>query len=214
MMHRDLLQSHSSPLPPPPLPRPKVAVEADQEAAALEATRREEQELLEQIRVAFEAKSVVRVCALYDRGKVLTGARKLLENAEVIKASVSLAGASIAIDDCYEVWGSGFISIPYNFTVQELPSQLTRLLHAGDQSATDGGEGMGGGWAPAQRGEGVPGASRQVVASTGRAQLPLARPAPRHMAGPRLRSSLRPAPLKCAAPRVAASRSAVGMLVV
>ena len=27
------------------------------------------------------------------------------------------AGASIAIDDCYELWESGFISIPYNFQV-------------------------------------------------------------------------------------------------
>lgn len=28
------------------------------------------------------------------------------------------AGASIAIDDCYELWESGFISIPFNFKVQ------------------------------------------------------------------------------------------------
>ena len=27
-------------------------------------------------------------------------------------------GASIAIDDCYELWESGFISIPFNFKVQ------------------------------------------------------------------------------------------------
>ena len=29
--------------------------------------------------------------------------------------ALSGAGASIAIDDCYELWESGFISIPHNF---------------------------------------------------------------------------------------------------
>ncbi len=189
-----------------------MAVEADQEAAALEATRREEQELLEQIREAFDAKSVVRVCALYDRGKVLAGARKLLENASVIKASVSLAGASIAIDDCYEVWGSGFISIPYNFTVQELPSQLTRLLHAGEQPAADAGEGLGGGWAAAApRAGGASGASRQVVASSQRRLAPLGAAAAAHrMVGPRLGRALRGVPAAAAAAKGALSRP--GML--
>ena len=31
-----------------------------------------------------------------------------------------IAGASIAIDDCYELWESGFISIPYNFQARRL----------------------------------------------------------------------------------------------
>ena len=38
------------------------------------------------------------------------------------------AGASIAIDDCYELWESGFISIPYNFDLKDLQPQLQRLL--------------------------------------------------------------------------------------
>lgn len=38
------------------------------------------------------------------------------------------AGASIAIDDCYELWESGFISIPYNFNLKDLQPQLQRLL--------------------------------------------------------------------------------------
>lgn len=140
----------------------QVAVAADEAAAALESTRREEQELLEKIRAAFSAKSVVRVCSVYDRSKVLAGAQKLLENAETIKSTVSLAGASIAIDDCYEVWGSGFISIPYNFTVQELPQQLVRLLKAGEQQeAEDALEGL-----PAvPKAERPSPAQRQVVAS-------------------------------------------------
>ena len=35
-----------------------------------------------------------------------------------------LAGASIAIDDCYELWESGFISIPYNFQVCDWDARL------------------------------------------------------------------------------------------
>ena len=38
------------------------------------------------------------------------------------------AGITIAIDDRYEVWGSGIISIPWNFSVQDLKPQLLRLL--------------------------------------------------------------------------------------
>lgn len=42
-------------------------------------------------------------------------ARRLVDNARAIGISVDLSGASIAIDDCYELWDSGFISIPYDF---------------------------------------------------------------------------------------------------
>ena len=38
------------------------------------------------------------------------------------------AGASIAIDDCYELWESGFISIPHNFQVKDLRPELRKLL--------------------------------------------------------------------------------------
>ena len=42
------------------------------------------------------------------------------------------AGASIAIDDCYELWESGFISIPFDFQVRrrQAPQAGTRLLSA------------------------------------------------------------------------------------
>jgi len=40
--------------------------------------------------------------------KVLTAARRLLEAAPAIRAAgVDLSGASLAIDDCYELWDSG-----------------------------------------------------------------------------------------------------------
>ena len=37
-------------------------------------------------------------------------------------------GASVAIDDCYELWESGFVSIPYNFEMRDLQPQLQKLL--------------------------------------------------------------------------------------
>ncbi|KAI8475841.1 MAG: hypothetical protein J3K34DRAFT_382443 [Monoraphidium minutum] len=114
---------------------------ADQAAAAVQVGLQEEHALLEQIRDAFGAKHVVRVCgSTSDGGAVIDGARRLLENAEAIKGSgVDLRGASLAIDDCYEVWGSGFISIPYDFDLKDLRPQLQRMLSAGG----DGGDGAG-----------------------------------------------------------------------
>ena len=42
-----------------------------------------------------------------------------------LKPGACPAGASIAIDDCYELWESGFISIPFDFQVrrQQTPRQ-------------------------------------------------------------------------------------------
>ena len=37
-------------------------------------------------------------------------------------------GASIAIDDCYELWESGFVSIPHDFELRDLRPQLQKLL--------------------------------------------------------------------------------------
>jgi len=78
------------------------------------------------------------------------GAQRLLESAEVIKSCVDLTGASLAIDECYEVWGSGFISIPYNFELTDLKPQLVRLLGAGS-SASSNGAGSTNGAASAQQ---------------------------------------------------------------
>ena len=39
-----------------------------------------------------------------------------------------VSGASIAIDDCYELWESGFVSIPYDFELRDLQPQLQKLL--------------------------------------------------------------------------------------
>lgn len=66
---------------------------------------------------------------------MLTACQRLLQHASAIKQSVDLTGASIAIDDCYELWESGFISIPYDFEVSELQPQLQKLLAAGSARA-------------------------------------------------------------------------------
>ena len=47
------------------------------------------------------------------------------------------AGASIAIDDCYELWESGFISIPYNFNLKDLQPQLQRLLGTASSASSN-----------------------------------------------------------------------------
>lgn len=104
-------------------------------------TKKEEQELLERIRQEFGAKHVVRVCSMFECDRVLDGARRLLEYAPAIKQTVDLRGASLAIDDCYEVWGSGFISIPYDFTLQELQPQLVKLLSAKSSGSNGNGNG-------------------------------------------------------------------------
>ena len=41
------------------------------------------------------------------------------------------AGIAIAIDDCYEVTDSGLISIPWDFSTQDLQPQLLKLLSPG-----------------------------------------------------------------------------------
>ena len=45
-------------------------------------------------------------------------------------------GASLAIDDRYEVWESGYISIPFDFQLQDLQPKLQRLLSASASSST------------------------------------------------------------------------------
>jgi len=111
--------------------RSEAAKLADQTAASVTNTREMEEELLGEVREAFKAKHVIRVCSMLQQEKVLDGARRLLANADSIKRAVDLTGASIALDDCYELWDSGFISIPYDFSVGDLTPQLRRMLGSG-----------------------------------------------------------------------------------
>lgn len=62
--------------------------------------REREEALLDRVRKVFGLKCVIKICM---NDKVLEGAQKLLDNSDVIKQAVDLKGASIALDDCYEV---------------------------------------------------------------------------------------------------------------
>lgn len=42
-------------------------------------------------------------CALVPQDKVIAAAQRLLDSANMIRSTVDLSGASLAIDDCYEV---------------------------------------------------------------------------------------------------------------
>jgi hypothetical protein len=64
--------------------------------------------------------------------KVVEGARRLLDHADEIRQVVDLKGCCLALDDCYEVWDSGFISIPYDFSLRELPEKV-RMLKSGER---------------------------------------------------------------------------------
>lgn len=107
---------------------------AHQAAAQVAGSRAEEEELLAAVRDALGAKHVVRVCSSYDQEKVVQAARRLIEAAPLIRGSVDLTGVSLAIDDCYDVWDSGFVSIPFDFSLVELQPQLQALLHSPDAS--------------------------------------------------------------------------------
>ena len=100
--------------------------------------RKEEDAVLEETRMRLNAKHVIRVCTLADQEEVLSAARRLAEAAPMLAATVDLTGASIAIDDCYDIWDSGFISVPYDFDAGDLSSQLSRLLESKDGASDSG----------------------------------------------------------------------------
>ncbi|GAB4823551.1 hypothetical protein N2152v2_010597 [Parachlorella kessleri] len=111
---------------------------ADSAAAQVAGSKQQEEQLLEAVRAALGAKHVIRVCSSYEQDKVIAAAQRLLESAPVIRTYVDLSGASLAIDDCYEVWESGFISIPYDFTLSELRPKLQALLGGGSPASVTG----------------------------------------------------------------------------
>ncbi|GLI69251.1 hypothetical protein VaNZ11_013828, partial [Volvox africanus] len=90
----------------------ETGIAASEAATEVQSSREREEALLEKVRKAFGLKCIIKICM---NDKVLEGAQRLLEHADLIKTTVNLKGASIALDDCYELWDSGFISVPYNF---------------------------------------------------------------------------------------------------
>lgn len=109
-------------------------------------TRAEETAALEAVKVALGAKHVVRLCSSYDQVRVLEAASRLVKAAPSIRAAMDLSGVSLAIDDCYDVWDSGFVSIPYDFNLADIEPKLKALLSApvGAPAAAASGAGMNG----------------------------------------------------------------------
>jgi hypothetical protein len=191
---------------------------AHEAAAQVAGSREEEEAVLARVRDALGAKHVVRVCSSYDQPRVLDAARRLIDAAPAIRAVVDLAGVSLAIDDCYDIWDSGFISIPFDFSLAELQPQLQALLAPAGPSAGGGGgggEGERGGAPRSHAGPTVAGALPllgTVLQRLERARLaPLRRPALgawRGLGGGRRAGSTAPLPrARCClpAPRPAAA---------
>ena len=129
---------------------------AAQEAAeAVWGARAEETELLERVREAFGARHVIRVCPADATPEVMAAAKRLLRSAAQLQGwGVDLRDTCLAIDDCYEVWDSGFISIPYDFELGELCARLQAALPAPSPSGAGDARQQEGRGAPSPRGEG------------------------------------------------------------
>ncbi|KAK9901712.1 hypothetical protein WJX75_009812 [Coccomyxa subellipsoidea] len=115
---------------------------ANEAAESVASSKAEEEALLEKVRDALGAKHVICVCSSYDSASVMDAAQRLLDCVDVLRGVVDLSGASIAIDDCYELWESGFISIPHNFQVKDLRPELRKLLSPSNASPSGTGDSM------------------------------------------------------------------------
>jgi len=154
----------------------EASAAASEKADEVMEMRAEEDALLEQARLALGAKHVIRVCAVSDQAPVLAAVRRLVEAAPRIAAAIDLSDTSIAIDDCYDVWESGFISIPYDFELADVGEQLGRLLQAprdSDGANTAGAASGSGGARPWANGDGAerrgrPGIRVEIIEDTGR----------------------------------------------
>lgn len=87
-----------------------------------------EQELLSAAKVALGARHVVRICARDKSERVTTALQRLIENAPRIKQRIDLRGVCLAIDDNYHLWDSGYVSIPYDFDIDSMAGEVTKLL--------------------------------------------------------------------------------------
>ena len=100
--------------------------------------REEEAAILDQVRDALSAKTVISLCSPREHDLVLAAGRRLLAAAPQIRGAVDLTGASICIDDCYDAWDNGFVSLPYDFSVGEIAPALIRLLSNGIKDSSSG----------------------------------------------------------------------------
>lgn len=94
----------------------------------IENHRTIEADHLASVKKALKARQVIRVCSVADTEPFYDACERLVENADYILQHVELKGIFLAIDDCYELWESGFISIPYNFEIETLCEKLKEAL--------------------------------------------------------------------------------------
>ena len=87
-----------------------------------------EDTLLAAARDALGARHVVRICSRDDDGAVAAALRRLIDNAATIRANLDLSGVCLAIDDNYHLWDSGYVSIPVNFDLSTMATEVTKLL--------------------------------------------------------------------------------------
>lgn len=108
-----------------------------QTASDVQNERKNMEVLLDQVRDAFNAKYVVSVLSNTECGRVVSACNRLLEHSELIHQQVDLSGTSLCIDDSYDAWDNGFISIPYNFQTGDLQVRLRKLLPPGKSRTKD-----------------------------------------------------------------------------
>lgn len=115
---------------------PKVLVEFLRSEEALEASEASkdmssdsyfEEQALELAREALGAKRLLRIMASYETGAVMEACGRLIEVGERL-AGLDLSNVELAIDNQYDLWDSGIISVPYDFRVEDVEEKIRGLL--------------------------------------------------------------------------------------
>ncbi|KAL3163390.1 hypothetical protein ABBQ32_009774 [Trebouxia sp. C0010 RCD-2024] len=106
----------------------EAATAASTAAVAHGRARQEEEELLEAASDALGTRHVMRMVSRYWQPDINRSLQQLIATADAVKAAFDLSDFAIAIDDRYEVTDSGLISIPWDFSTQDLQPQLLKLL--------------------------------------------------------------------------------------
>ncbi|KAL3142186.1 hypothetical protein ABBQ38_002537 [Trebouxia sp. C0009 RCD-2024] len=106
----------------------EAATAASAAAVNQDRAKAEEDRLLEAARMALGVQHIIRICSRKDHPSVTAPLQRLIQHGPTVRQAADLSGITIAIDDRYEVWGSGIISIPWNFRMQDLKPQLLKLL--------------------------------------------------------------------------------------
>ena len=94
----------------------------------IEKHRNIEADHLAKVKKALKARQVIRVCSAPHTKEFYDACQRLVEHSDYILQHVDLKGIFLAIDDCYELWESGFISIPHDFEVEALCQKLSEAL--------------------------------------------------------------------------------------